>query len=114
MSELKNLTNKKATIVRAIPLPPISLRRGPVPLFPPNKKARNFFNKLGTTVEINNEMYQLTLADFKAGNSPIMAVFGMKTAHIMSEVAYKNALIDWQIARYQLHKVLGLVNPIIK
>ena len=69
---------------------------------------------LKRTVEINNEMYQLTLADFKAGNSPIMAVFGMKTAHIMSEVAYKNALIDWQIARYQLHKVLGLVNPIVK
>ena len=59
-------------------------------------------------------MYQLTLADFKAGNSPIMAVFGMKTAHIMSEVAYQNAQIDWQISRYQLHKVLGLVNPIIK
>ena len=69
---------------------------------------------LKRTVEINNEMYQLTLADFKSGNSPIMAVFGMKTAHIMSEVAYKNAQIDWQIARYQLHKVLGLVNPIIK
>ncbi len=69
---------------------------------------------LKRTVEINNEMYQLTLADYKAGNSPIMAVFGMKTAHIMSEVAYKNAQIDWQIARYQLHKVLGLVNPIIQ
>ena len=69
---------------------------------------------LKRTVEINNEMYQLTLADFKAGNSPIMSVFGMKTAHIMSEVAYKNAQIDLQIARYQLHKLLGLVNPIIQ
>lgn len=68
---------------------------------------------LKRTVEINNEMYKLTLADFQAGNSPIMAVFGMKTAHIMSEVAYKNAQIDWQMARYQLHKVLGLVNPIL-
>ena len=69
---------------------------------------------LKRTVEINDEMYKLTLADFQAGNSPIMAVFGMKTAHIMSEVAYQNAQIDWQISRYQLHKVLGLVNPIIK
>jgi len=69
---------------------------------------------LKRTVEINDEMYKLTLADFQAGNSPIMAVFGMKTAHLMSEVAYQNAQIDWQIARYQLHKVLGLVNPIIK
>ena len=69
---------------------------------------------LKRTVEINDEMYKLTLADFQAGNSPIMAVFGMKTAHLMSEVAYLNAQIDLQIARYQLHKVLGLVNPIIK
>ena len=69
---------------------------------------------LKRTVEINDEMYKLTLADFQAGNSPIMAVFGMKTAHLMSEVAYQNAQVDWMIARYQLHKVLGLVNPIIK
>ena len=69
---------------------------------------------LKRTVEINDEMYKLTLADFQAGNSPIMAVFGMKTAHLMSEVAYQNAQIDLQIARYQLHKILGLVNPIIK
>ena len=69
---------------------------------------------LKRTVEINDEMYKLTLADFQAGNSPIMAVFGMKTAHLMSEVAYQNAQIDYMIARYQLHKVLGLVDPILK
>jgi outer membrane protein TolC len=68
---------------------------------------------LKRTVEINDEMYKLTLTDFQAGNSPIMAVFGMKTAHLMSEVAYQNAQIDWQMARYQLHKVLGLVDPIL-
>ena len=45
----------KATIVRAIPLPPISIKKGPVPIFPPNKKIKSFFNKLGTTVEIKNE-----------------------------------------------------------
>ena len=67
---------------------------------------------LKRTVEINKEMYSLTLEDFKAGNSPIMAVFGMKTAHIMSEVAYQNAQLDLLVARYQLHKVLGLVDPI--
>jgi len=67
---------------------------------------------LKRTVEINQEMYQLTLADFKAGNTPIMAVFGVKTALIMSEVAYANAQLDLTIARYQLHKLLGLVNPL--
>ena len=53
--QLKKAIKVKAKIVRAIPLPPISLRKGPVPIFPPNKKVKNFFNKLGTTVEIGNE-----------------------------------------------------------
>ena len=55
LSQLKKAIKVKAKIVRAIPLPPISLRKGPVPIFPPNKKVKNFFNKLGTTVEITNE-----------------------------------------------------------
>jgi len=53
--QLKKAIKVKATIVRAIPLPPISLRKGPVPMFPPNKKVKFFFNKLGTSVEISNE-----------------------------------------------------------
>ncbi len=55
MKQLKKIIKVKASIVRAIPLPPISLRKGPVPIFPPNKKVKNFFNQLGTTVEINRE-----------------------------------------------------------
>ena len=55
LSQLKKAIKVKAKIIRAIPLPPISLIKGPVPIFPPNKKVRNFFNKLGTSVEINNE-----------------------------------------------------------
>ena len=55
LSQLKKAIKVKATIVRAVPLPPISLRKGPVPLFPPNKKVKFFFDKLGTTVEISNE-----------------------------------------------------------
>ena len=45
----------KADLVRAIPLPPISLKKGPVPICPPNKKIKNFFNKIGSTIEIKNE-----------------------------------------------------------
>tara|TARA_Y100000992_G_scaffold242815_1_gene173806 strand:- start:504 stop:1271 length:768 start_codon:yes stop_codon:yes gene_type:complete len=53
--ELKKMIKVKADIVRAIPLPPISLKKGPVPICPPNKRVRNFFNKIGSTVEIKNE-----------------------------------------------------------
>ena len=55
LSQLKKAIKVKANIVRAIPLPPISLKKGPVPICPPNLKVKKFFNKLGTTVEIKNE-----------------------------------------------------------
>ena len=55
LTQLKKAIGKKVKIVRAIPLPPISLRKGPVPICPPDKQIKSFFNKLGTTVEIKNE-----------------------------------------------------------
>ena len=55
LNELKKAIKVKAKIVRAIPLPPISLKKGPVPIFPPNKKVKFFFNNIGTTVEIKSE-----------------------------------------------------------
>ena len=55
LAQLKQAIKVKVKIIRAVPLPPISLKKGPIPIFPPNKKVKNFFNKLGTTVEITNE-----------------------------------------------------------
>ena len=53
--KLKEMIKVKANITRAIPLPPISLKKGPVPICPPNKKVKNFFDKIGSTIEIKNE-----------------------------------------------------------
>ena len=54
-TQLKKIVKKKAKIIRAIPMPPISLGKGPVAIFPPNKQVKNFFNKIGTTIEIKSE-----------------------------------------------------------
>ena len=59
MRDLKNYVKVNSKIVRAIPLPPISIRKGPVPIFPANKKVKKFFDHLGTTVEINKENLSL-------------------------------------------------------
>ena len=55
LAQLKKAIKVKAKIVRAIPLPPISLKKGPIPICPPNKEVKKFFNNLGTAVEIKNE-----------------------------------------------------------
>jgi len=55
LSRLKKMIKVKANVVRAIPLPPISLKKGPVPIYPPNKQVKYFFNKIGSSIEIKNE-----------------------------------------------------------
>ena len=57
--ELKKAIKVKAQIVRAIPLPPISLGVGPIPIYPPNKQIKFFFDKIGKTIEIADENQSL-------------------------------------------------------
>ena len=59
LPRLKKLIKNNKDIVRAIPLPPISIRKGPIPIFPPNKRVKKFFSNLGTVIEINNEKKSL-------------------------------------------------------
>ena len=50
-----NKITKNKNIVRAIPLPPIEINKGPIILCPPNKFAKTLFKKLGLIIEIRNE-----------------------------------------------------------
>ena len=59
MKKLKELINVDTKIVRAIPLPPIALGKGPVPIYPKNVKVKNFFNEIGECIEIRNENLSL-------------------------------------------------------
>ena len=34
--------------------------KGPIPLFPKNKKVTKFFNNIGDSIEINDEIHLLT------------------------------------------------------
>ena len=54
IDKLKNITKNK-NIVRAIPLPPVEINKGPIIICPPNKQAKNLFKYLGKVIEINNE-----------------------------------------------------------
>ena len=71
LAQLKKTLGDKIKIVRAIPLPPISLKKGPVPICPPDKQIKRFFDKIGTTVEIKDER---TAKNFWATSS-LMAPF---------------------------------------
>ena len=55
LDQLKKTIGNRIKIVRAIPLPPIAIKKGPVPICPPDKQIKRFFDKIGTAVEIKNE-----------------------------------------------------------
>ena len=55
LKQLKKAIKVKSKIIRAIPLPPISLKKGPIPIYPPNRRVKFFFDKIGSTIEIKNE-----------------------------------------------------------
>ena len=54
LRKLKKITKNK-NIVRAIPLPPIEINKGPIIICPPNKNAKNLFKHLGAVIEIRDE-----------------------------------------------------------
>ena len=85
LSQLKKNIKVKAKIIRAIPLPPISLKKGPVPICPPNKKVKAFFDKIGTTVEIKNEKSSINFWS----TSGMMAPFYQMLS----------TMIDWLVKR---------------
>ena len=74
LTQLKKITGLKTNIVRAIPLPPIALCKGPVPIYPPNNKVKKFFDKLGSTVEISNEKLSLNFWTTSAMMAPFYEI----------------------------------------
>jgi pyrroline-5-carboxylate reductase len=85
LSQIKKAVKVKAKIIRAIPLPPISLKKGPIPIYPPNSKVKKFFNHLGTTVEINNEKLSINFWSTSGMMAPFYELL--------------RVMIDWLVKR---------------
>ena len=103
LPQLKKAIKVKAEIVRAIPLPPISLKKGPVPIFPPNKKVKFFFDKIGKTIEIKNEKLSLNFWTM----SSIMAPYYEILNHLSSWLK-KRGLSKTEAENYITSLFLGL------
>ena len=103
LKQLKKAIKVKAKIVRAIPLPPISLKKGPVPICPPNKAVKNFFNKIGTVIEIKNEKSSI---NFWA-TSGMMASF-YELLRVMSEWLIKKGIKRENAQKYVTSLFLAL------
>ena len=103
LAQLKKAIKVKVKLVRAIPLPPIALGKGPVPICPPNKSVRNFFNKIGTVIEIKKEVSSI---NFWA-TSGIMASF-YELLRVMSDWLVKKGVKRSNAQKYIASLFLAL------
>ena len=90
LSQLKKSIKVKAKIIRAIPLPPISLKKGPVPICPPDKRVKNFFDKIGTTVEIKNEKSSINFWSTSGMMAPFYEILTVMTNWLVKRGVKRN------------------------
>jgi len=90
LAQLKKAIKVKAKIIRAIPLPPISLKKGPVPICPPNKKVKDFFNKIGTTVEIKDEKSSINFWSTSGMMAPFYKLLSVMTDWLVKRGVKRN------------------------
>ena len=90
LSQLKKAIRVKAKIIRAIPLPPISLKKGPIPICPPNSKVKEFFNNLGTTVEIKNEKSSINFWSTSGMMAPFYEMLRVMTDWLVKRGVKRN------------------------
>ena len=109
LRDLKKMIKVKTNIVRAIPLPPISLRKGPVPIYPPNKKVKNFFNKIGSTIEIKNEKLSINFWS----TSGMMASY-YEILNVMSSWLSKRGVKKLDAQKYITSLFLALSEDAVK
>ena len=90
LKQLKKAIKVKAKIIRAIPLPPISIGKGPVPICPPNKKVKAFFNKIGTTIEIKNEKSSINFWATSGMMAPFYELLNVMTNWLVKRGVKRN------------------------
>ena len=90
LSQLKKNIGAKTKVIRAIPLPPISLKKGPVPICPPNKKVKAFFDKIGTTVEIKNEKSSINFWSTSGMMAPFYQLLSTMTDWLVKKGIKRN------------------------
>ena len=93
--KLKMILKKKTNVVCVISMPPIALGKGPVAIFPPHRRVKSFFDKIGDTIEIKSEK----LSQNFWATSGTMASF-YEILKILSDWLVKKGLTRLQAQEY--------------
>ncbi len=94
LANLKKLTNNK-NIVRAIPLPPIEIKKGPIVICPPNKAAKSLFKHLGKVIEIRNEKLSYSFWSTSSLMAPFYELLNVSADWLVRKGVEKSKAINY-------------------
>jgi pyrroline-5-carboxylate reductase len=81
---LRELVAPAQEVARAIPVPAVATREGATPIYPPTAAAKALFDRLGSSIEIPNQV--------------ALEATSASTATVSAHFAYLNAICRWLVA----------------
>lgn len=71
VSTVRQLVQPASRVCRAVPMPPIELGLGPTPIYPDDEEVRALFNRVSTTIAVDDERHFSALI----ASTAVMATF---------------------------------------
>ncbi len=105
LSTLAPLLSPARKIHRAVPMPPVEIGKGPIPVCPPGQAVEAFFQRIGQVIPVSDEVHFRT---FAAG-SAVMATFFRWVAENAAWMAAQG-VPDEQAALYSASLTEALAN----
>lgn len=94
-------------IVRAVPLPCVSIHKGPVAMYPENEKVCRLFDALGTNILADNEQQLDTLFIITALMAPYYAMLDTVVSWAVDEgISRKNAA-DYTVSMFEVFSIIA-------
>tara|TARA_A100001015_G_scaffold307908_1_gene404616 strand:- start:231 stop:989 length:759 start_codon:yes stop_codon:yes gene_type:complete len=94
IEKLKKYTKGKK-VTRVIPLPFIGINKGPIIICPNDKTIKNFFNKLGKTIEIRNEKVSKNFWTTSSFMAPFYHFMEVTSNWLVKKGVKRNAAEDY-------------------
>ena len=82
-------------ITRVLPLPFIGIKKGPIIICPPDKKARSFFKQLGKVIEVKNENISKNFWATSSFMAPFYEMLTVKSNWLVSKGVKRKEAEDY-------------------
>lgn len=110
-SHVAVLLNSESEVVRAVPLPCVAERKGPIVVYPDNRKSNTLFGALGTVISVSREEELEHLSVITALMAPYFELLGCITDWATEAGVKQKQAADYIGSMFEALSVLAQKSP---